>query len=199
MSFRRAASVLTIIAMLASLVSALASFAAAPAEASASSKRARAHQVQHAQVHHGHAHRGNVYRANMRSGYGRYAGAAYGSGRIRGRVTMMRRPSRFAPLVGDRAGGYGFYPLPLGVRIAAWRYRQRRAFEARRDIGIAVASTAVYSNWAFPYNYGGVGFGNHHGVFNPVDGVGTPFFAGYYGDGGGDDDDPPPFVGAYDH
>jgi hypothetical protein len=34
--------------------------------------------------------------------------------------------------------------------------------------------------------------GYHYGVFNPVDGVGTPFFGGYYGPAG-DDDEPPPF------
>ena len=28
-----------------------------------------------------------------------------------------------------------------------------------------------------------------YGVYNPVDGVGSPFFAGYYGPAGDDDDD----------
>ncbi|WP_156898129.1 hypothetical protein [Methylocapsa acidiphila] len=128
----------------------------------------------------------------------RYAYAGHGSGRVRGRLTAARGPSHFAPLFGDRASGAGFYPLPLGVRIAAWRYRQRRAMQRAQDIGIAVASTAVYSNWAFPFNYG-ENFGHHHGVFNPNDGVGTPFFAGYYGGGDDEDDDPPPFSGAHGH
>jgi hypothetical protein len=83
----------------------------------------------------------------------------------------------------------------MPIRIAAWRYRQRRAMQAASAIGFAIASTAVYSN-AYQFGYG-YGFGHHHGVFDPVDGVGSPFFAGYYGPAGDYGDDPGPFGRPY--
>ncbi len=194
MPVRDAASAIAIIAarmilgafLVTVLGAGLALLVAAPLVASESSRRLAAHR---AHSYHTLFHRGHVRSVNAE-----YAGVRYASGHVRGRLTAARGAPHYAALVGNRASGYGFYPLPLGVRIAAWRYRQRRAMQAARDIGIAVASTAVYSNWG-PFGYGD-GFGHHHGVFNPIDGVGTPFFAGYYG-GGGDDDDPGPFSGGY--
>ncbi len=42
-------------------------------------------------------------------------------------------------------------------------------------MGVAIASEAI------GYDYDeGYAFGNGHGVFDPDDGVGTPFFGGYY-------------------
>ncbi len=47
----------------------------------------------------------------------------------------------------------------------------------RNALGVAIASEAI----GYDYNYDeGYDLGNSHGVFSPVDGVGTPFFAGYY-------------------
>jgi hypothetical protein len=117
--------------------------------------------------------------------------ARYVSGHVRARLTSMRRPSHYAALVGDSGSGLGFYPLPWRYRIGAWRYRQRRAMQTADAMRAAIASTAIYSNAYYPFGYG-YGFGHHHGVFNPIDGVGTPFFAGYYGGGGGLDEPPPP-------
>ena len=39
--------------------------------------------------------------------------------------------------------------------------------------------------------------GYRYGVFNPIDGVGTPFFAGYYGPAGGYDEAPTLFGRPY--
>jgi hypothetical protein len=100
-------------------------------------------------------------------------------------VRIGGRGGRYADLVGDPDSGLGFYPLPWAYRVGAWRARERRAFEARNDIGFAIASTAIYNN-AWPY-----GYGTHRGVFNPYDGYGTPFFAGWYGPGDPNAEDGP--------
>ena len=50
----------------------------------------------------------------------------------------------------------------------------------------AIAADAARYNYWVPANQG-----YRYGVFNPVDGVGTPFFGGYYGPA--DDDEEPPF------
>jgi len=94
-----------------------------------------------------------------------------------GRVLHGRaRAGHYADLVGDPDSGLGFYPLPWVYRVGAWRARQRQAFNAYNDIRFAIMSQAIYS-YVFPYN------DNRPGVFNPYDGYGTPFFAGYYGPG----------------
>ena len=94
----------------------------------------------------------------------------------------------YSELVGDPHGGVGFYPLPYQYRVGAWRYHMRHApppwavppvIAAARDQAVETYS------WEMPtpddaYSYG---------VYNPVDGVGSPFFAGYYGPAGDDDDD----------
>lgn len=114
---------------------------------------------------------------------------------MRGRLTAVRRRPHFAALVGDPGSGYGFYPLPWAYRVGAWRARQRRAMASAEAIGVAVASTAIYS-YGFPYG-DDYGFGHHHGVFNPIDGYGTPFFAGYYGPAGGPGQERGPFGNPY--
>ena len=54
--------------------------------------------------------------------------------------------------------------------------RAGAAIDSEEAIGAAIASTAVEDNFDEGYYVG-----NSHSVFNPVDGVGTPFFGGYYG------------------
>ena len=76
-------------------------------------------------------------------------------------------------LVGDEYSGLGFYPLPHPFREAATRYGQYRA--STNAVRYAVATTAIERPFFFP-----AGNDYKYGVFNPNDGVGTPFFAGYY-------------------
>ena len=103
-----------------------------------------------------------------------------------------RRSGHYAELVGDPDGGAGFYPLPWAIRAGAWRERQRRAWSARDAISFAVMSQQIYA-YATPYAYGP----HHPGVFNPWDGYGTPFFAGYYGPAGDPGAARGPFGNAY--
>ena len=80
----------------------------------------------------------------------------------------------YTDLVGDSYSGLGFYPLPRAYRAAATRYGEHRI--ATNAIRYAVASQALETPFFFPAG----GNGYRYGVFNPNDGVGTPFFAGYY-------------------
>jgi hypothetical protein len=182
MLFKSATSALAVIAMLAFV-------GAAPAPASAASqqtgKQTGAHSKAHGKVH------------------GKQAGAQRAKGRSarakspRARLTTLGNSSGFVALVGDKSSGYGFYPLPWHYRVGAWRWRQQRAARSAEALGVAVASTAVYSyGYGFPGGYG-YGLSNHHGVFNPVDGYGSPFFAGYYGPAGDSGGDPGPFGRPY--
>lgn len=165
MLLQRATSALGIVAM-------LAFGGAASAPASASSKQT------------------GVHRAHARS-----VGAKPAPVRQRARLTTFGNSPRFVALVGDKDSGLGFYPLPWHYRVAAWRWKQKRAWESAEALRAAVASTAIYSyGYGFP---GAYTFGHRHGVFNPVDGYGTPFFAGYYSGGG--DGDPGPFGSPYDN
>ena len=95
-------------------------------------------------------------------------------------------------LVGDRESGLGFYPLPS-------QYRGRGRVADRRGDAIRYAVGAEMGNGYF-YGLGGEDYGerHHHAVFNPVDGYGTPFFAGYYGPAGDPDADRGPFGNAYE-
>jgi hypothetical protein len=86
------------------------------------------------------------------------------------------RSGHFADLVGDPDSGVGFYPLPWVYRVGAWRAHQRQAYNSYSAVRFAIMSQAMYS-YAFPYN------DNRPSVYNPFDGYGTPFFAGYYGPG----------------
>lgn len=89
-------------------------------------------------------------------------------------VTRGRRPG-LADLVGDPYSGYGFYPLPPEVQVAAARYRfMHRRFWWQNPVLSAVAADAVRFPCYIPANQA-----YRCGVFNPIDGVGTPFFAGY--------------------
>lgn len=97
----------------------------------------------------------------------------------------------YAALVGDPGSGVGFYPLPYQYRVGAWRYRMSTPplppwINPNPVIAAAQAQSVRYYGWGDPtaadsYRYG---------VYNPIDGVGSPFFAGYYGPAGdGDEDD----------
>jgi hypothetical protein len=154
------------------IVTAFACASAAAAQAHSPSKRA---------VYHRHAS-GMLHHSYIRSiGYG---SRLYG---LRARGAFGGRRTRFFALVGDPDSGLGFYPLPIRYRIGAWRYRvrhQRPPWQNPVLFAIA-ADTARYNYWV-PANQG-----YRYGVFDPVEGVGTPFFGGYYGHA--DDDEEPPF------
>ncbi|WP_139223626.1 hypothetical protein [Methylocapsa palsarum] len=84
--------------------------------------------------------------------------------------------SGWVDLSQDSASGAGFYPLPPQYRNGALQTRQRRALEyANNPIRSAIASEEI--GYDFDEGYA---FGHGHGVFDPDDGYGTPFFAGYY-------------------
>jgi hypothetical protein len=98
------------------------------------------------------------------------------------------RGTGFVDLAGDPDSGLGFYPLPIHYRLGAWRYRlmHRRPYW-QNPVLFAIAADAARYNYWIPGNRD-----YRYGVFNPYDGVGTPFFGGYYGPAG-DDDEPSPF------
>jgi len=100
---------------------------------------------------------------------------------------LRGRTGRFVALVGDPDSGLGFYPLPIKYRIGAWRYRvSHRRPPWQNPVLFAIAADAARYNYWVPANEG-----YRYGVFDPVEGVGTPFFGGYYGHA--DDDEEPPF------
>jgi len=97
-----------------------------------------------------------------------YAPRAYGI--TRGRRTV------FADLVGDPDSGYGFYALPPEFQMGAARYRAvHRRYWRQNPVVAAMAADAVRNPCWIPANQA-----YRCGVYNPIDGVGTPFFAGYY-------------------
>jgi hypothetical protein len=107
----------------------------------------------------------------------------------RGHIYTTGRRGHYIDLAGDPESGYGFYPLPVRYRIGAWRYRvshQRPPWQ--NPVLFAIAADAARYNYWIPTDQQSY----HSGVFNPYDGVGTPFFAGWYGPAG-DDDEPRPF------
>jgi hypothetical protein len=124
-----------------------------------------------------HERQATHYRSYLRSMDPAYARRLHG-----------RRGTGFVALVGDPDSGLGFYPLPMHYRLGAWRYRlthQRPPWQ--NPVLFAIAADAARYNYWIPGNRDYV-----NGVFNPYDGVGTPFFGGYYGPAG-DDDEPSPF------
>jgi hypothetical protein len=102
-----------------------------------------------------------------------HGGIAYAR---RARRAPQGRGLGYANLVGDPESGLGFYALPLEYRIAAWRYRltHRRPWWHNPVLFAIAADAARYYYW-IPANRDYV-----YGVFNPYEGVGTPFFGGYY-------------------
>ena len=104
-----------------------------------------------------------------------------------------RHGTGMAPLVGDRESGLGFYNLPAQYRAGARLARSRQGDAIRYAIG------AEMGNGYF-YGLGGEDYGenHHHAMFNPVDGYGTPFYAGFYGPAGDPGADRGPFGNPYD-
>ena len=94
----------------------------------------------------------------------------------------------YQELSGDPHGGLGFYPLPYKYRVGAWRYHMRNApppWSVPPVIAAARDQAVESYSWEMPTPDSAYAYG----VYNPVDGVGSPFFAGYYGPAGDDDDD----------
>jgi|GEM_PF-2979314 len=102
----------------------------------------------------------------------------------------------YADLVGDSESGVGFYPLPRAYREGAVRYRwtHRYAYGPYGNpVQQAVIADAVRTGAFTPASAVN---GYRYGVFDPIDGVGTPFFAGYYSAGTRDaSDGPEPIFG----
>jgi hypothetical protein len=100
-------------------------------------------------------------------------------GRVSYAATPARAdaPSRFLDLSQDSWNDPGFHSPPQPYRSDARRRRVIEYARERNAIGGAIARDAV--SYDFDRDRGYV-FGNSHSVFNPVEGVGTPFFGGYY-------------------
>ena len=104
-------------------------------------------------------------------------------------------PGHYRALVGDPGSGAGFYPLPYQYRVGAWRHRMETQeatppwVNPNPVIAAAQAQSVRYWGWGDPTPAESY----HYGVYNPIDGVGSPFFAGYYGpaDPDADEDDFP--------
>lgn len=102
----------------------------------------------------------------------------------------------YAELVGDPHSGFGFYPLPMRYRVGAWRHHMRHRGEPpwiRNGVIYAMMADAARYNWYWStpiddYRYG---------VYSAFDGLGTPYFAGFYGPAGDDDESSFPFGQAY--
>jgi hypothetical protein len=112
------------------------------------------------------------------------AAVATAAGRLRGKVAIAprdqaiagRKGGGYAALVGDPRSGYGFYALPPEIRAGAARYRlAHRRFWWQNPVLAAMAADALRNPCWIP-----AGQEYRCGVFNPIDGVGTPFFGGYY-------------------
>jgi hypothetical protein len=128
-------------------------------------------QETHTRTTHRHVHGGAILSM--------HPGQVYSSG------------GHYAALVGDPGSGAGFYPLPYQVRVGAWRHRMETEAPLPPWINpnpvqaAAQAQAVRYWGWGDPTPADSY----HYGVYNPIDGVGSPFFAGYYGAAGDDDDD----------
>ena len=108
--------------------------------------------------------------------------SAYASGV---KFDHVPRHGGYQALVSDGPGtGFGFHRLPEPYRFAAAVHRDRESAAVRS----AVITDALTHGGGL---YGGYGYGfgtrRTYGVFNGGDGYGSPYFAGWYGQGGGAD------------
>ena len=100
-------------------------------------------------------------------------------GRISYAETSARTdaPSSFLDLPQDGWNGPGFHSPPQPYRSDARRRCVIECARERNAIGATIARDAVGYDFDRDHGYA---CGNSHSVFNPVDGVGTAFFGGYY-------------------
>lgn len=99
------------------------------------------------------------------------------------------RGEGYRELSGDADSGVGFYPLPYRYRVGAWRHHMRQAAVPpfiRNGVLYAMTMDQYRYNywWATPpesYRFG---------VYDPFEGVGSPYSAGFYGPAPGDEDEP---------
>jgi hypothetical protein len=102
---------------------------------------------------------------------------------LHGRVSYAAPPARadapssFLDLPQDGWNGAGFRSPPQLYRSEPRRGRVIEYARGRNAIGGAIARDAVSYDFDRDHGYS---VGNSHSVFNPVEGVGTPFFGGYY-------------------
>lgn len=157
---------------------ALVLLAAAFAFASAAAAQGRVHR----KAHHHHRHYVHKVRHHGRIGYLPRGASERGRG--------------YVELAGDPESGLGFYPLPYHYRVGAWRYKMRHRAPPWISNGVLYAEMADqarygYSYWTTPAHAW------KYGVYNPYDGWGTPYFAGYYGPSGDEDESSFPFGQPY--
>ncbi|WP_395664613.1 hypothetical protein [Methylocella sp.] len=118
--------------------------------------------------------------------------AAQGRGRV-----SYGPSSGYQTLQGDPESGYGFYALPGGAKGALATVGGHGSSPGAQSYLPPGPPPATYRNNAVRYaetagavddaNFVPAGpmSGARQGVFNANDGVGTPFFGGYYATGGG--------------
>jgi len=105
----------------------------------------------------------------------------------------------YKELVGDPDAGVGFYPLPERYRIGAWRYHMREA-SVPPFIRNGVLYAMTMDRYRYGYWWATPADSWRYGVEDPYAGVGTPYFAGFYGPAEGDEDEPAfPFGRPYSH
>jgi hypothetical protein len=151
------------------IVAASAATAGAAAKAPSPARHAAPAALSRHPSDHGAAHAPRAVRARIG-----YAPRAYLAPRASG-LTRGRRQG-VADLVGDPYSGFGFHPLPLEIQIGAARYRlTHRRPPWLNPVLSAMAADAIRNPCWIP-----AGQYYRCGVYNPIDGLGTPFFAGYY-------------------
>lgn len=105
----------------------------------------------------------------------------------------------YQQLVGDPDAGVGFYPLPERYREGAWRYHMREA-SVPPFIRNGVLYAMTMDRYRYGYWWATPADSWRYGVEDPYAGVGTPYFAGFYGPAEGDEDEPAfPFGRPYQH
>ncbi len=104
------------------------------------------------------------------------------------------RAGHLVNLVGDRESGLGFYALPGRFRVHGQPGREPGGAPGDA-IRYAVATEAGTHYYSTAGDYGRERSGRT--LFNPVDGYGSPFFAGYYGPAGDPDEERGPFGRPY--
>ena len=152
--------------------------AAAFAFASAAAAQGHVHRKTH------YAHRHYVHR----TGHHNHVGYLPRGASQRGRG--------YVELTGDPQSGLGFYPLPDRYRAGAWRYSMRHRAPPWITNGVLYAEMADQARYGY-YYWTTPPHAYRYGVYDPYAGVGTPYFAGYYGPAGDEDESSFPFGEPY--